>query len=137
MSWETFNPGEVDFTPKPVEGGTYVLQLTGAYDNKYRPNQIDVAFMVTDDGPQKGKKVYMEIPDIEQFPWAGEIYARIVKALGAEVTPFSNPKDELNRVAQNGHSRLTGTVYIENFTRKDGSTGSKSKINTKSLRPAA
>lgn len=139
MGWETLNPTEVklDAKPAPVVAGTYTLQLTGAFENKYRPADTDIQFTIVDDGENKGRKVYLDLPDPDRLSWSGQVYARLVQALGATVTPYSHPIAELSKVAQNGHSRVTADVYIETFTRKDGTEGSKNRINSKSIRPAA
>lgn len=139
MGWETIDANDTGLlAPPPVPAATYTLQLLGAYENRFKPESTDVAFAIADEGSEfKGRKVYLELPDPVAFPWSAGIYARIVKSLGATVIAGSEPKEELTKLAQNGHSRLTGDVYIETFERKDGSTGSKNKINSRTLRPAA
>ena len=139
MSWEKIDANDTGLlTPPPIPAGQYTLQLMGAAPNKFKPESTDVAFVVADEGSEyRGRKVFLELPDPNAFPWSAGIYARIVKSLGATVTPGLEPQVELTRLANNGHSRLTADIYIETFTRKDGSEGSKSKINSRSLRAAA
>src|SRR5438105_10895441 len=105
MSWEKIDPNDTSLLqPQPVPAGTYVLQLQGAYQNRFKPESIDVAFAIADEGSEfRGRKLYLELPDPEQFPWSAQIYTRIVKSLGASVTPFADPKEELTKLAQNGH----------------------------------
>lgn len=139
MGWETVNVADVaiDAKPSPIPAGSYTLQLTGAYESKFRPGQIDVKFVVADENEFRGRAVYVELPDPDVQAWSAQLYARIVKNLGATVAPYANPMEELNKLAQNGHSRLTADVFVETFDRKDGSSGSKNKINQRSIRPAA
>lgn len=139
MSWEQVRVEDIaiDAKPQPVPANSYTLQLTGAYESKFRPGQIDVKFVIADENEFRGRSVYIELPDPDQFAWSPRIYAQIVKTLGATVQPYTSPLEELNKLAQNGHSRLTADVYVENFKRKDGTDGSKNRVNTKSLRPAA
>lgn len=143
MSWESVNVNDVVLedsavdSKEPVPAGTYTLQLMGAYENKRNPLDTDVLFKIVDSGTYTGKSVYVDLPDPDRLSWSPQIYARIVKALGAEVAPFGNPREELTKLASNGHSRLTADVYIRSFTRNDGTPGASNKVNSKSFRPAA
>jgi hypothetical protein len=143
MGWETINVNDIDLTagPKPVDAGTYTLQISGAQDNKFRAGQTDVVLKITDDGPNKGRTIFLELPDPDKFPWSAELYARVVAALGVEVAPFATPKEELNRIAQNGHSRFMAEVFVEKYPKKgetqENMTGQRNKVAARSIRPAA
>lgn len=138
MGWEnvTYNDIDLNARPQVAPGPGYTLQLLGAYESKFRPGQVDVSFMVVDDGPEKGKKIYLEIPNPDDQPWAKELYARLVSKMTGEL-PVAPPLEQLPQIAQNGHSRITADVFTKEFTKKDGTPGSKSTIAAKSIRPAA
>jgi len=139
MSWETLNIGElpVDEKPQPVPGGSYTLQLMSAEESRFRAGGINITTSIVDEGPYMGRRVFIDVPPVEQQPWAAEIIARLFKALGVTPTPYQNPMEDLNRIAQNGHSRFTADVSIETFKRNDGSQGTKNKANHRSFRAAA
>jgi hypothetical protein len=139
MGWEQINLSEIplDEKPQPVPGGTYTLQVMGAEESKFRAGAINVTTSIVDEGPYMGRRVFLDIPNVEEQAWAAKIVAGLYHALGVTPTPYSNPIDELNRLATNGHSRFTAEVGVETFKRNDGTSGSKNKINTRSMRPAA
>jgi hypothetical protein len=139
MGWENINLSDIKVVDEKavVPSGTYILQLMGAFENKRNPSDTDLLFRIVDEGDFKGKSVYLDLPDPDRLPWAAPLAARIFQALGVTPAPFTNPRDEFNRVAQNGHSRLTADVYVRDFTRSDGTAGQQNKIQQKSIRPAA
>lgn len=139
MSWETLNLAEIplDEKPQPVPNGRYTLQVLGAEESKYRAGAINVTTSIVDEGPYMGRRVFLDIPNVDEQAWAAKIVAQLFNALGTMPAPYSNPIDELNKLAGNGHSRFTADVTIETFKRNDGTSGSKNKINTRSMQPAA
>jgi hypothetical protein len=141
MSWETLNLSEIPLEetakPAPIPAGTYTLQLMTAEPSKFRTGGINITTSVVDEGPYMGRRVFIDVPPIEEQAWAAQIVARLFKALGVTPTPYSDPTVDLNRVAMNGHSRFIADVSIRNFTRNDGSAGSANKVNHNSFRPAA
>jgi hypothetical protein len=139
MGWEAISVADVEVIDEkaPVPAGPYSLQLMGAFENKRNPLDTDILFKIADDGNYKGKSIYVDLPDPDRLSWSPQIYARIVKALGATVEPYKNPREVLNELAKNGHSRLGADVYIRTFTRQDGSEGQQNKVATKSFRAAA
>lgn len=140
MSWETLNLSEIpleDSKPAPIPAGTYTLQLMGAEESRFRAGAINITTSVADEGPFMGRRVFIDIPNVDEQPWAATVMARLFSSLGATPTPYSNPIDELNRLSQNGHSRFTADVTVDNFKRNDGSAGTKNKVAYKSFRPAA
>lgn len=139
MGWETINVNDVEIVDlkETIPAGNYILQLVGAFENKKNPSDTDVLFKVADNGPYQGKSIYVDLPDPDRLAWSTQTYARIVKALGAAVEPFKQPKEVLTALASNGHSRLKADVYIRTFTRGDGSEGSANKVATRSFAPAA
>lgn len=132
--WTEFNVNEIDLTPKPVQPGTYKLRLLGAFDSKYRPGQTDVVFQIAGDTTEAGKKVRLEIPDIAEQPWAGEVYAKLVRALGTEPEPYTHPKDALMKAAGAGSGQIEAKIYTETYTKKDGTEGWRDKIAARSIR---
>jgi hypothetical protein len=139
MSWENINLAEIplDEKPQPVPAGSYTLQVMGAEESKFRAGALNITTSVVDEGPYMGRRIFLDVPDVEAQPWAAKIVAGLFSALGVTPTPYSNPIEEINRLAQNGHSRFTAEVGVETFKRNDGTQGSKNKINTRSMRPAA
>lgn len=148
MGWESINLNEVpqEVSTKqgfePIPNGTYTLQLLSAEENRFRSGAINISTAVADEGSEyKGRRVFIDIPNPDEQTWAAPVLARIVSSMGATMTPYANPIDELNLMAQNGHSRFTADVYTETFKRKEDAegtqTGRKSKVNYRSIRPAA
>ncbi len=134
MGWESFNVKDVDTSPKPITPGTYTLQLTGAFDSKYQAGQTDVLFRIVGDTPEAGKSVRLQIPDIDERPWAGELYANLVSKLGADVEAYAHPRDVLMKCAGNGHNRIQARVYTKTFTKSDGTEGWRDEIAGRSIR---
>jgi hypothetical protein len=139
LSWETLNLAEIplDEKPQPVPASRYTLQVLGAEESKYRSGALNITTSIVDEGPYMGRRVFLDVPNVDEQPWAAKIVAQLFKALGVAPTPYMNPIDELNKLASNGHSRFTADVTIRNFKRNDGTDGSKNEINTRSMSPAA
>ena len=139
MSWETLNLSEIplDEKPQPVPAGSYTLQIMGAEESKFRAGALNITTSIVDEGPYMGRRIFLDVPNVDEQPWAAKIVAQLYNALGHTPTPYSHPIETLNALASNGHSRFTADVSIETFTRNDKTQGSKNKINTRSMRPAA
>jgi hypothetical protein len=151
MGWESINVNEIAVdntagggkTFDPLPAGEYTLQLMGASESKYRAGSTDISTAVVDDTEFKGRRVFIDLPNPDQQAWATQVYARLVEALGATVAPFTNPIEELNRLANNGHSRFKAQVYIDTYpsNTKDAQGNplmkSRNKINYRSIAPAA
>jgi hypothetical protein len=143
MGWESINVNELpketttERTFEPLPAGRYTLQLLGASENTYRPGAINISTAVADGSEHAGRRVFIDLPNVDEQAWAAPVLARMVDAMGAEMGAYSNPIEELNRIAQNGHSRFSAEVYISNYTKKDGSEGSRNKVNFRSIQAAA
>lgn len=142
MGWENLNVNELpkevmaDKTFEPLPKGRYTLQLLGASENTFRPGAINISTAVADGTEHAGRRVFVDLPNVDEQPWAAPVLARLIEAMGADMPAYSNPITELNRIAQNGHSRFSAEVYIDTYPKKDGSEGRRNKIAFKSITPA-
>jgi hypothetical protein len=141
MGWETINVNEVpvmdtktDFEPVPK--GVYTLSLLGAEESRFKPGALNITTAI-EGGEYAGRRIFIDLPDPDSQPWAPAVLSRLVSSMGATMAPYSSPIEELNRIAQNGHSKFQATVVIEEFTRKNGEPGSKNKVIYRSFSPAA
>lgn len=143
MGWESISLADIPQETKgaftPVPDGTYTLQLMGASENQYRPGGLNITVAVADGTEHAGRRIFVDLPDAEQMPWAKAVLARMFEALGTEIPTYNfNAIDELNKLANNGHSRFSASVYTEHYKAKDGVTDkSRNKINFRSIAPAA
>lgn len=142
MSWETLNINELPkevlaektFTPLP--DGRYTLQLLGASENTFRPGAINISTAVAEGGEHSGRRVFIDLPNVDEQAWAAPVLARMIDAMGATMPAYSNPIEELNRIANNGHSRFSAQVYTETYTKKDGTEGKRNKVTFRSIQAA-
>jgi hypothetical protein len=143
LSWEQINVNELpkevlaEKTFEPLPDGRYTLQLLGASENTYRPGGINISTAVADGTEHAGRRVFIDLPNVDEQPWAAPVLARMVEAMGATMAPYSNPIEELNRIAQNGHSRFSAQVYTETYTKKTGGEGKRNKVTFRSIQAAA
>lgn len=142
MGWETLNINELpketmaEKSFEPLPKNRYTLQLLGASQNTFRPGAINISTAVADGTEYAGKRVFIDLPNVDEQPWAAPVLLRMVESMGATMAPFADPITELNRIANNGHSRFSAEVYIHTYTKGDGSEGRKNKINFRSIAPA-
>lgn len=130
MSWENLSLNEVaDTQPKAnaMEAGTQIVRLLGAKPDSYQPTSL--AFdLVVDEGGYKNRRIFPTLPDPAKYSWAANAAKHLASVVGVAQEPGESVIALFNRAAQAGTARFSIEVTKEEFTKRDGTPGSKNNV---------
>jgi hypothetical protein len=123
-----------------VPAGTYTFRLSGAkpspFENQAGTTDID---LIIADGPQSKRHVFASLPTPDKGKWVVQAAGILIKALGGTHQAGEELVDTLNRLAQNGASKITADVVDNYYT--DKVTGAqrqgRPRVQFFSIAPAA
>ena len=141
VSWADLNLNTLDTSANTsterteLPAGNYKFKLVGSKPNPFRAGDTDIDLVVVE-GPQTKRHLFASLPTPDKGRWVAQAAAILIKRLGVEQIPGEDLVDTLSRAAANGTSAITADVVTENFTRRDGTAGSKPKLQFFSIAAA-
>lgn len=110
-----------------MEPGTQIVRLLGAKPDTYQPTSL--AFdLVVDEGGYKNRRIFPTLPDPGKYAWAANAAKHLAGVVGVTQESGETVIQMFNRAAQSGSARFSIEITKEEFTKRDGTPGSKSNV---------